>query len=73
MDTEIMIKVLESVDNMVTKHNEINKRLVAAVVLVAIFLCATMTITAGFYFIGQGYPDQTQTVSDTEIKQEIKK
>jgi hypothetical protein len=43
--------------------------LVVSVIVLSIVFC----IISGFYFLGQGYPDTTQTITQDEVTQKVTK
>lgn len=55
----------------------INKRLTIAVILVPIFITFFLVlgdvIRTYYYFVANNYPNQSQTMNQTEMKQELKR
>lgn len=68
MSTEDVIgEMIKVCNDMIVKTNEINKRLVMGIVAIVLIGSVALCVIMGFYFIGQGYPDTSQTMSDGEI------
>lgn len=73
MEPQLITEILKTVNDMAKRTDELNKRLTLC--LIIFVLCSTIALVfvAGFYFIGQGYPDISQTTTDTTVKQEVTK
>jgi hypothetical protein len=50
MDAEILIKTIELANLAIQKTNEINKRIVTAIIVLAISASIAFMVVAGFYF-----------------------
>lgn len=72
MNEETYLKTIEFASLTIHKTNEINKRIINALIIVAITFGIVLTTIAGFYFLGQGYPDYSQTVSKDSVQQTVK-
>jgi hypothetical protein len=52
MDESTVIEVIKVLDVLITKTDEINKRIVTAIIIVTALFCITLSVIAGFYFLG---------------------
>ncbi|NLD46121.1 MAG: hypothetical protein GX660_02830 [Clostridiaceae bacterium] len=52
MDESTVIEVIKVLDLLITKADEINKRIVTAIVIITALFCITLSVIAGFYFLG---------------------
>jgi hypothetical protein len=80
MDDAEMKDLTQKIEIAYQKANHaevINKRLTLAIiivpVLITLFLTASDVIRAYFMFVANNYPSTSQTVTQSEIKQEIRK
>lgn len=72
MNEETYLKAIEFASLTVHKTNEINKRIINSIIIITITFGVVLTAIAGFYFLGQGYPDYSQTISKDSVQQTVK-
>ena len=75
MITDQLSDSISLLTSVVEHTNTINKRLTIVIVCVSLIWGILFGTVAGFYFLGQGYADTSQTIEDTngtKIQQQTK-
>jgi len=72
-NNDALLKSLDIAEKSISSVTKTNNRLIIALITISVTFCIMICVISGFYFIGQGYPEQTQTVTKDEIKQELTK